>query len=1200
MNHVAANTADILNTCPDAVIALDKDWHFTYANTKASQVFNLSANKLLGKIIWTAYPEYYEHSFYDACCKAKELQQPQYAQVYLAFNKQWLQINISPLQDALVLFICNITVKKAAEEKLLQSESRLRALIENNDGIISLIDENLQILFRNSSVAKITGFTNEEYDIISGSENIHPADAAYVKGIIAESVKKPALTLPILFRVKHKMGNYIWLEGVITNKINDPDIRGIITNLKDVTKRIEAEEEIKKSSERFRLVTAATNDMIWDWNLFTDELWWNYNYNSLFGYDNQTIHHISSWVNSVHPEDRKRVKDGIYKIIESGEKYWSDEYRYLKKDGTVLFIYDRGYVLYDEGNKPYRMIGSMLNITERINTAKAMEEREEKYRNIFERASDSIVVHDLQGNILDINFSAIGFSGYSKEEMMRMRITHLLFEEDLKILPVPFDKLLAGETTFNRRRVKTKTGVVRIMDVSSKMLPDGNIMAMLKDVTERTAAQIALKNSELRFRTLAANAPAGIFETNIAGETIYVNEKMSEYTGLSFDELLGINWIESVHPEDRKQLQKEWSENVHQKKESSSEYRMLDKHGNIKWISGKAVPVYDKDEQHTGYLGTVFNITKEKMALLALKESEEKYRTLVEQASDGIYIANTAGKIVIVNPNACKLTGYSENELLQMSIYDFVTEADLEKEPFRFEELRQGKTVVIKRKFKIKNGTLLNVECIANMLSDGRILVFARDITERLKAEQALRESEEKYRTLVEQASESIYIADSNGKVATVNSSACRLSGYSEAELLGMSIADIVPLDELQKKPLLFDKLRDGKTVSSQRIIQRKSGELLTVESNTKMLSDGRILSFVHDITDQIQAQNEIIKEKKMSDSIINSLPGIFYLFDKNGNLLRWNKNFEFVSGYTNNEIGNMQPLDFFDEDEQHLVKQTIENVFNNGTADVEAHFFTKYKKKISYYFSGWRLMLEDEPCLIGVGIDITAKKEAEELLQKSYDDIRRLATHLTQVREEERKRIGREIHDELGQQLTAIKMDIAWIDKKTPDETSPIKKNLKNMITLLDGTNQSVRRILTELSPGIIDNDGLLDAITRQNRQFTTTTGKPVNFTTAETKIILPQEIANCIFRVYQESFTNIMRYAEPSSVETSLTVINNSIVVVIQDNGKGFDITAVQAKRSFGILGMRERVLSQRGKFELQSQIGKGTKITVTMPIP
>jgi len=233
-----------------------------------------------------------------------------------------------------------------------------------------------------------------------------------------------------------------------------------------------------------------------------------------------------------------------------------------------------------------------------------------------------------------------------------------------------------------------------------------------------------------------------------------------------------------------------------------------------------------------------------------------------------------------------------------------------------------------------------------------------------------------------------------------------------------------------------------------------------------------------------------------------------------------------------------------------------------------------------------------------GVAIDIEDSKRAKETLNKSYEEIRRLTRHLQKVREEERTSIAREIHDELGQQLTGIKMDVAWIDKKTPPEETDIKSKLKNIISLLDGSNRSVRKILNELRTGILDDDGLLEALEFQSRQFTERTGIPVEFTTTETAIKLPEEIATCIFRVYQESLTNIIRYAEANKVLTSLKLADNLIIVTIRDDGKGFNTLAVENDTSFGILGMKERIAAVHGTFELVSAAGKGTSIIISIP--
>jgi signal transduction histidine kinase len=189
-------------------------------------------------------------------------------------------------------------------------------------------------------------------------------------------------------------------------------------------------------------------------------------------------------------------------------------------------------------------------------------------------------------------------------------------------------------------------------------------------------------------------------------------------------------------------------------------------------------------------------------------------------------------------------------------------------------------------------------------------------------------------------------------------------------------------------------------------------------------------------------------------------------------------------------------------------------------------------------------------------------------MLKQSYEEIRRLTEHLQKIREEERIHIAREIHDELGQQLTAIKMDVAWIDKKTPEETTDIKVKLKNIIELLDVSNQSIRRILSELRPRILDEHGWLEAIEWLGRQFAETTGIPVKFTTPERDIKVSEQIATCIFRVCQEAFTNITRYALAKNVSISIKIIKENIILIIEDDGIGFDTASVQNKKSFGIL--------------------------------
>ena len=177
--------------------------------------------------------------------------------------------------------------------------------------------------------------------------------------------------------------------------------------------------------------------------------------------------------------------------------------------------------------------------------------------------------------------------------------------------------------------------------------------------------------------------------------------------------------------------------------------------------------------------------------------------------------------------------------------------------------------------------------------------------------------------------------------------------------------------------------------------------------------------------------------------------------------------------------------------------------------------------------------------------------------------------------------------------------MDVAWLDKKIPEQETIYKNKLKNIIEMLDSSNRSIRRILSELRPGILDDNGLLEALEWLGNQFTANTGVPLHFTTTENVFKSSAAVVTCIFRVYQEALTNIKRYANATKVLTSLHIENGIICVQIEDNGNGFTPGSVQTHKSYGLLGMKERVLSLGGIFELNSVIGNGTKIIIKLPV-
>lgn len=225
-----------------------------------------------------------------------------------------------------------------------------------------------------------------------------------------------------------------------------------------------------------------------------------------------------------------------------------------------------------------------------------------------------------------------------------------------------------------------------------------------------------------------------------------------------------------------------------------------------------------------------------------------------------------------------------------------------------------------------------------------------------------------------------------------------------------------------------------------------------------------------------------------------------------------------------------------------------------------------------------------------------TEKHLAEKEMQELNEQLRQLAAHLQNVREEEQTRIAQEIHDELGQMLTTIKMDIVSANKKMELSIADAKKELSKALETVDHTTKAVRRIASELRPSILDDLGLIAALDWQSKEFERRNNIKCTFSSAIPDIPIEGNVATVLYRIYQEALTNVARHAEATKVAAELTLHKDQLVLIISDNGKGFDPESAKAKKHLGLVGMKERALMINGEFVIKS--GKGTTITISIP--
>jgi len=227
-----------------------------------------------------------------------------------------------------------------------------------------------------------------------------------------------------------------------------------------------------------------------------------------------------------------------------------------------------------------------------------------------------------------------------------------------------------------------------------------------------------------------------------------------------------------------------------------------------------------------------------------------------------------------------------------------------------------------------------------------------------------------------------------------------------------------------------------------------------------------------------------------------------------------------------------------------------------------------------------------------------TGRRRAQEQLRRSHKQLRTLSDYLQYVREEEQIRIAREVHDELGQSLTGLKLQLTWLASRLPKRSKPLHEKARSMAAHIDETIQAVRRIATELRPGVLDTAGLLAALEWQANAFQTQTGIVCEVKAQMKETLWDQDLNTAFFRIFQEALTNIIRHAKATKVEVRLAEAGGQVVLEVMDNGRGISEAEIHNTKSIGLLGIRERAALLGGTVRIKGGRGKGTTLTARIP--
>lgn len=420
-------------------------------------------------------------------------------------------------------------------------------------------------------------------------------------------------------------------------------------------------------------------------------------------------------------------------------------------------------------------------------------------------------------------------------------------------------------------------------------------------------------------------------------------------------------------------------------------------------------------------------------------------------------------------------------------------------------------------------------------------------------------------------------------------------------DVLGIASKD----KTLKEKNRICDECEVIKTLKDGKIHthERKIRDDLIIKCTSFPIRDENgvitgAIKVIDDISKRKQTERKLQESEEKYRTMVEYSNDLIWTLDKEGNFTFINKKAEEVSGYKMTELKGKSFVPLIVPEDLPRVMKIFSETMGGKTQQYEVDFYKKNKSICSLSVNTTPVVESGNViATVSFGHDITERKQIIKNLERSQEEMRNLTTYLQNVREKERMHIAREIHDELGQALTAIKIDASWLSKKSKDKV--ILDKTESMIQLIDQTIASVQKISSELRPGILDDLGLISAIEWQAGEFSKRTGIKCVSDIKEADISLDQTRSTAIFRIFQESLTNIARHSKATKVNIMLKQKDDRLVLKISDNGRGISREKINSPKSYGILGMRERVIYCGGEITINRNKGKGTTVTLSIPI-
>lgn len=932
-----------------------------------------------------------------------------------------------------------------------------------------------------------------------------------------------------------------------------------------------------------------------------------------------------------------------------------------EKENLRLTQTARGRFFYDDAGQAVRMTGVGQDITVR----KQAEDKLALYRRIIAAATDGIALIDLNVRYIEQNLAHRVLLGYSDEDLLGQTPALYLGEETFQQVA---RELIDTGRFRGEVRSRRKDGQWIDIALSAFGIYDdkGEVLCyvgMMRDITERKRQQATLKESEVRFRNMADHSPVMVWVTEPDGTCSFLSRSWYDFTGQTPETGLGFGWTNAVHADDRASTEQTFVQANKTQSAFRLEYRLRRHDGAYRWAIDAAAPRFSSEGSFLGYIGSVIDITDRKQTEQALASSEEKYRHMFEKAgvsmfeedwsdiqrwfddlrSEGVtdlrgYLDANPEKVAFsiplirvtdVNDDAIRLfQAPSKTALLGALDRIFTSETipvfkeeliafweglDLHERPASLRTLSDERLSVL---FTLKAPR-----------HDGdwrRVLVTLTDVTALREAESAVRESEERFRTLADNISQLAWMADEKGWLFWYNRRWFDYTGTTYEDMQGWGWQKVHHEDHLQRVIEKWQRaLETGGIWEDTFPLRGHDGHYRWFLSRAVPVRDNegaitRWFGTNTDITDLREAE----RAQAHLASIVTSSDDAIISKDLNGIITSWNRGAERLFGYSEKEaiglpITVLIPLERIHEEPDILARIKM--------GESVEHYETLRQRKdgtllnISLTVSPIK---DDEGRIIGaskVARDITDRKRQEEELYRLKDVLEdrvrertkellatqerlmAVTSQLSLTEQRERRKLARDLHDYLAQMLAVGQMKTSILKKQTPChlESATLAQDLDQVF---QQALVYTRTLIAELSPPSLQDSGLPAALTWLGERFEKD-GLRVEVRTDCDSVPLAEEQAVVVFQAVRELLFNVMKHAGVDRATVTLSLGHDNVLrVAVDDRGRGSPPEVLQRSAEPGHLGLvsvRERFGAMGGRVDLESLPGKGTTVTLVLPL-